>query len=297
MLTDIFFVRENWKAIAQENHKDHRRILSIVALTMLLATAGVSLVLSLQMDKGIESFAAEALSYGLFLAIPVWYAFRRHADGRRKAIIVYLLFLIIMLVNDLIIKGGLTGELASSPRADSPLLYFSSSMLLIWLVPLWLVRVYPLQARSIGLNFERLGYKVLYGTLGAVILIAHLWVTMLYSGSSLTLKPWPFLLFTCFYEVASQSLSEELFFRGFLFNYLYHVRQQRLRWSVVLVSLLNMSIYIVKFRTSGDLHNLFGPIFYALVMAVLNTVLFRQFGGIIPGLVLNILFSIASILR
>lgn len=297
MLTDVVFVRKNWEELAQRTRQDQRRIASIVAVVMLLSTAGVYGVLSLSLDKGIESFAAEGLSYGLFLAVPVWYAFRHQRNGWQKALGVYLFFFTIVTVNDLIIKGGLRVDLVNSARASSPRLGVSVSMLLIWLVPLWLIRAHPDEARAIGLNFDRAGLKILYGILGATILIAHLWVTLLYSEASLSVKPWPFVLFSCSYEIAVQSLSEELFFRGFLFNYLHHVRQQRLRWSIVLVSLLNTLIYIVKFRTSGGALDLFGPAFYAFVMAMLNAALYRQLGGILPGLIVNVLFSVAGILR
>jgi hypothetical protein len=294
VLTDLLFVRKDWGEIAQRTRRDHRRVLSIAALVMLLATAGVYATLSLNLDKGLESFTAEALSYGLFLAVPVWYAFRHQRNGWQKAVGVYLFFLAVMLVNDLIIKGGLRVELVNSPRANAPRLGISVSMLLIWLVPLWLMRAHPAQARAIGLNFERAGPKILYGILGATILIAHLWVTLLYAEASLGAKPWPFLLFSCCYEIAAQSLSEELFFRGFLLNYLHHVRQHL---SMVLVSLLNVLIYVVKFRTSGETIDLFGPAFYAFVMAMLNAALYRQLGGILPGLIVNVLFSMAGILR
>ena len=297
VLTDVIFVRKDREAIAQEMQRDQRRILRVVVTVMLLATVGVFLTLSLQMDKAIESFVAEALSLGLFLAAAVWYAFRQRADRWRKAIAVYFWFLLIMFINDRVIKSGLYDELANSPRVHTPILYVSLSLLLIWLVPLWLVRAYPTQARAIGLDFRRLGHQILYGTLGASILIAHLLVTLLYSGSSLSLKPWPYIVFTFCYEVAAQSLGEELFFRGFLFNYLHHVCQGRLGQTVILVSLCNVLIYLVKFRMSGGLYELFGPAFYVFVMAVLNAVFFRQWGGILPGLILNVLFSMAGVLR
>lgn len=297
VLTDIVFVRGDWAKIAQEMRQDQRRILSLVAVVMLLATVGVFVTLSLQMDKGIESFVAEALSYGLFFAVPVWYAFRRRAGGWRRAATVYIFFLLIMFINDWLIKGGLQGELVSSPRVHAPILCVSLSMLLTWIVPFWMVRACPAQARSIGLDFERPGHKVLYGALGASILIAHLWVTLFYSGSSLNLKLWPYMLFTFCYEVAAQSLSEEMFFRGFLFSYLHSVRQGRLWRTMTLVSFLNALIYLVKFRPFGGLQELFGSIFYAFVMAMLSAVLFRRLGGILPGLILNVLFSMAGILR
>ncbi|MFZ5916728.1 MAG: type II CAAX prenyl endopeptidase Rce1 family protein [Chloroflexota bacterium] len=297
MLSHVFFVRKNWIAVAREAQRDQRRIVIVVMAVMFLATVGVYGVLALQLDKGIESFVAEALSYGLFLAVPVWYALRQRADGWQRALAAYVLFLAVMLVTDWFVKGRLDTELVLSERAKSPRLFVSGIMLLIWVAPLWLMRAYPTQARGIGLNFERLGHKVLFGTLGAIVLIAHLWITLLYSGVSLSFKPGPFLFFTCCYEIAAQSLSEELFFRGFLFNYLYHVRQQRLRWSILIVSLLNVLIYVAKFRPSGGVFGLVGPVFYAFVMAVLNAMLFRQVGGILPGLILNVLFSMAGILR
>jgi len=296
VLTGSIFIRKNWADIAQDMQREHRHILSVVGVVMLLATAGVLVTLALRMDKAIESFIAEALSYGLFLAVPVWYAFRRR-DGKRKAIIVYLLFLAVMLINDWLIKGGLQGELAASSRAASPRLLISMSMLLIWIVPLWMMRAHPVQARSIGLDFERAGYKILYGALGGGILISHLWVTLFYSASPFRTKPGLYFLFTFCYEVGAQSLSEEIFFRGFLFNYLYNVRRVRVQWAIILVSLLNVSIYLVKFRATGGLYELLGPAFYAFVMAMLNAILLRRLGGILPGLILNVLFSMASVLR
>ena len=297
MLTDIIFVRRDRTAVVQAVQRDQRRILIVVAAVMLLATVGVLATLSRQMDKGLESFVSEALSYGLFFAVPVWYAFRHRADGWRKAALAYLLFLAVMLVNDRVIKGGLRSELVNSPRSADLRLCISVSMLLLWLVPLWMVRAHPVQARAIGLDFAQAGQKVLYGSLGAAILIAHLWATLRYSELPLSLKPWPYLLFTLCYEVSAQSLSEEMFFRGFLFNYLHRVRQGRPWRTATLASALNVLIYLVRFRASGNLYELFGLAFYAFVMAMMNTMLFRQGGGILPGLVLNVLFSVAGVLR
>lgn len=297
MLTDVIFLRKDWTAVVQEMQRDQRRILIVATTVVLLATAGVFVTLSWQMDKGVESFVSEALSYGLFLAVPVWYAFRHRADGWRKAAAIYVLFLTIMLVNDWVIKRGLDSELVSSPRANEPLLYVSASMLLIWLVPLWMVRAHPAQARSIGLSFGRAGRQVLHGSLGAAILIVHLWVTLRYSGLPLSLKPWPYVLFTFCYEVSTQSLTEEMFFRGFLFNFLYCIRQEQPWRMAILVSLLNVLVYLVKFRTPGSLYELFGYIFYAFVMAMMNAILYRRWGGILPGLILNVLFSMGLILR
>jgi membrane protease YdiL (CAAX protease family) len=297
VLTDVIFVRKDWETVIQEMRWDQQRILIVVVTVMLLATAGVLVTLSWRIDEGIGAFASEALSYGLFFAVPVWYALRHRADGWRKAMTVYLLFMVVMLVNDCLIKGELHGELVKSPRAHQPMLYISVSMLLLWLSPLWIVRNYPIQARSIGLDFGKIGQKVLYGSLGAAILILHLGATLRYSELPLSLKPWPYVLFTFCYEVSAQSLSEEMFFRGFLFNYLYRVRQGRLWRTASLVSLLNVLIYLVKFRTSGSLYELFGLAFYVFVMAMMNTMFLWQGKGILPGVVLNVLFSMAVILR
>lgn len=297
MLTDVIFVRKDWVAIAREMQRDKRRILIVVVTAMLLATAGVFVTLSLHIDKGPESFVSEALSFGVFLAVPVWYAFRHRADGWRKAFVVYLLFLAVMLVNDWVIKRGLDSELVSSPRANEPLLYVSASMLLIWLVPLWMVRVHPVQARSIGLSFRRAGRQVLHGGLGAAILIVHVWVTLRYSGLPLSLKPLPYVLFTLCYKAAVQSLTEEMFFRGFLFNYLYCIRQEQLWQTAILVSLLNVLVYLAKFRAPAGLYELLGYVFYVFVMAMMNAILYRRWGGILPGLILNVLFSMGLMLR
>jgi membrane protease YdiL (CAAX protease family) len=297
VLTDVIFVRKDWAVVAREMQRDQRRILIVAVTVMLLATAGVFVTLSWQIDKGIEAFASEALSFGLFLAVPVWYAFRHHADGWRKASAVYVLFLAVMLVNNWVIKRGLNSELVSSPRSNGPLLYISVSMLLIWLVPLWMVRVHPVQARSVGLSFRRAWRQVLHGGLGAAILIVHVWAILRYSGLPLSLKPLPYVLFTLFYQVAVQSLTEEMFFRGFLFNYLYCVRQEQLWQTAILVSLLNVLVYLAKFRAPAGLYELLGCVFYVFVMAMMNAILYRRWGGILAGLILNVLFSMGLILR
>jgi hypothetical protein len=297
VLTDVIFVCKDWTAVVQEMRRDQRRVLIVIAAVMLLATAGVFATRSWRMDKWIESFVNEALSYGLFFAVPVWYALRRRADGWRKAIVVYMLFLVVMLVNDWVIKGGLHGELVDSPYTRQPVLYVSVSMLLLWLNPLWIVRAYPAQARSIGLDIKQAGRKVLYGSLGAAILILHLWATLRYSKLPLSLKPWPYVLFTFCYEISAQSLSEEMFFRGFLFSYLYRVCRGRLWRMASLVSLLNVLIYLVRFRAFGNLYELFGLVFYTFVMAMINTTFLWQGKGILPGVVVNVLFSMAVMLR
>jgi membrane protease YdiL (CAAX protease family) len=297
VLTDVIFVRKDWAAITQEMRRDQRRILIAAGIVMLLATVGVFVTLSWQMGKGVESFVSEALSFGLFLAVPVWYAFRRRADGWQKAAVVYVLFLFVMLVNNWAIKRGLEDALVSSPRAREPWLYTSVSMLLIWLVPLWMMRTHPTEARSIGLRFEGVGRQVLHGSLGAAILVVHAWVTLHYAGLPLSLKPWPYVVFTLCYELSTQSLTEELFFRGFLFNYLCRIRRGQPWQAAILVSVLNVLVYVVKFRAPAGFHELFGYIFYVFVMAMVNATLYRRWGGILPGLVLNVLFSMGLMLR
>jgi len=137
VLSDLIFVKKEWAGIDQDMQRDHRPILIVTAVVMFLATAGVFVTLALQMEKGTESFVAEALSYGLFFAVPV--------------------------------------------------LCVSLSMLLIWLILFWMVRSHPTRTRSIGLDFERMGHKVLE----AGILISHLWVVLFYSSSLPDSKPWP----------------------------------------------------------------------------------------------------------
>ena len=83
MLSDLIFVKKEWAGIDQDMQRNHMCILIVTAVVMFLATAGVFVTLALQMDKGTESFVAEALSYGLFFAILVWYAFRHHAGSWR----------------------------------------------------------------------------------------------------------------------------------------------------------------------------------------------------------------------
>lgn len=297
MLTDIIFVRGDWTGILQKMRRDQRRIFTVATAVMLLATAGVFVTLSWQINKGVESFVSEALSYGLFLAAPVWFAFRHQSGGWRKAIAVYFLFLAIMFFNDWVMKQGLEGELVSSFRASDPRLCISVSMLLIWLVPLWMVRAHPEQAISVGLNFRQVRQQVLYGFLGAAILIAHLWVTLGYSGLSLSMKPWPYVLFMLCYELSAQSLTEELFFRGFLFNYLHGIRQGGLWRTASLVSFLNVLIYLVKLRAPSSPYEMIGSVFYVFAMAMVNALLYRRWGGILSGLVLNVLFSMGGILR
>lgn len=301
MSTLLYSERKNWSEETAQLKREQRRVSFAIVLVAMAIGPGVFVVDRLAETVAWRSFLFEALSLCLYAAVAVWYGLRR--DLRRAwrvSLLVYLASLAIMGSVDYITKRGLSVELLDSARATDPILLAGGLMLLF--VPLLggIAWRYPdMQRMRLGL-FQRLPHLdryVLIGLGASLAIGVHFWLTTKVAGLNLTVKPWPYMFWQFCYELGPQSLTEELFMRGVVFNTLYFERG----WSFWLAALaaagLELLSLLVKQNYSADLLVLAGAIFYTLVTSIVSAGLFRWSRSIVPGYVNNVGFSLVSMFR
>jgi hypothetical protein len=292
-------VRDDWAIIEQRSTQDARRSLILlisVAAFSALATAAVDhFVLS---SEAIRSFLVEAASLCLYGAVAVWYALRRRQERWHVAGLTYAFLLAVMALVDYLCKRGLRDTFVDSGQVDNPILYAGLLMVLYPLPFLWLIRRYPAEARSIGLYMARPGLWIAAGLLSAAVLSGHFLFTGLLSHAiRLHSQPLPYLVWTALFEFAVQSLSEEMFFRGLVFDYLINTHRQSLWQAAIISSGFNLLIYIAK---GGWVENpilTLGVVFYALIVSMLSAILYHASGSIVPGWISNATFGLFTVFR
>ena len=67
-------------------------------------------------------------------------------------------------------------------------------------------------------TWHRMALFILVGLGVGLLVSAHFWLTARIAGIDFEAKPWPYLAWQFFYELGPQSLTEELFLRGVVFN-------------------------------------------------------------------------------
>ena len=292
-------MRDDWQMIEQRAAREARHsfiLLFTLAVFSALGTAAVDrFVLS---SEAVRSFLVEAVSLCLYGAVAVWFALRRRGERWRVAGLTYAYFLAIMALVDFLSKRGLSDTFVDSGLVDDPILYTGLLMGFYSLPFVWLARRYPTEARSIGLYMHRPLRWIGAGLLCAAILSGHFLFTGLVSRAMrLHPQPLPYLVWTFFFEFAVQSFSEELFFRGLVFNYLINTRRQSLWLAAIISAILNLFIYLVK---GGWVENpilVLGIIFYALMTSVMGSVLYYMSGSVIPAWISNAAFGVFTVFR
>jgi hypothetical protein len=298
----IYSVREDWEQRIAHSDQDRRRVRWAILLVAVAIGPGVFLVDRLVGSVAWRAFLAEALSLSLYAAVAVWYGLRFHPKQRwRVALLVYGIGLAIMGVVDYRTKRGLDVLLVDSPRAEEPLLWAGALMLLYLPLLGWVRWRYPGAMERLGFSLvrplSRMGMFILAG-LGAGLLIGfHFWLTTKTAGMDLGVKPWPYMGWQLFYELGPQSLTEELFMRGVIFNELYFGRDWNFWTAALAASGLELLSLLVKQDYSTDLIIIVGVIFYTVVSGVVSAGLFRWSRSVVPGYVNNVVFGLVSLLR
>jgi hypothetical protein len=261
----------------------------------------------------------------------VWYGLR--APGSRQevatklpgawrvALGVYLIGLAIMGTVDWLTKRGLSSLLVNSSRADDPILF--AGVLMLGFIPLfvWVVWRYPTQMRRMRLGLLpghaarpglsgglavdtetggstwRWSKGVGVGLLVGLLIGSHFWLTTRSAGMMLNVKPWPYVTWQLFYELGPQSLPEELFMRGVVFNELYFERGKNFWLAALAACSLELLSLLVKQDYSADLIIIVGVVFYTVVSSVASAWLFRWSRSIVPGYISNVTFGVASMFR
>ncbi|MCR4407409.1 MAG: CPBP family glutamic-type intramembrane protease [Anaerolineae bacterium] len=292
-------VRADWNIIEQQARRDaHRNLIILVSIAAFSALATAFVDHFVWTSEALRSFLVEAASLCLYGAVAVWYALRRKPERWRVAGTTYAFLLAVMALVDYLTKRGLHDTFVGSGQVANPILYIGLLMAFYPLPFFWLIRRYPAEARGIGLYLTRPGLWIGAGLLSAAVLSGHFLFTSLISKAiQLRFQPLPYLVWTALFEFAVQSLSEELFFRGLVFNHLLNTRQMSLWLAAIISSSANLLIYVVK---GGWVENpilTLGVIFYALMMSILSAILYRASGSIIPGWISNAAFGFFTVFR
>ena len=282
--------------------RDRRRVYGAIILVMMAIGPGVFLVERLADTVAWRSFGAEALSLCMYAAVAVWYALRhRPGVAWRVAMAVYLIGLGIMALVDLSTKRGLSVSLSSSSRANAPVLWVGALMACFVLLVGWMARRYPNEMRQVGLYFgpprsRLLGYTGVGLGIGLLIGL-HFWLTTRAAGVDMSAKPWPYVGWQFFYEMGPQSLPEELFMRGVVFNELYFGHSWNFWTAALATSALELLSLLVKQNYSADMIIIAGVVFYTVVSSVASAGLFRWSRNVAPGYVNNVFFGVVSTFR
>jgi hypothetical protein len=283
--------------------QDRRQVYGAIILVAIAIGPGVFLVENLIGTVAWRSFLAEALSLCLYAAVAVWYGLRhRPKVAWRVALAVYVIGLGIMGLVDYLAKQGQSVLLVDSTLTGESILFWIGS-LMVCFVPLlgWVVWRYPREMRQVGLYFGLSRSRLLRyigGGLGIGFLVClHFWLTTRAIGMEMDVKPWPYMAWQFFYEIGPQSLPEELFMRGVVFNELYFGRSWNFWIAALATSGLELLSLLVKQDYSTDVIMIVGVIFYTVVSSVASAGLFRWSRNVIPGYVNNVFFGVVSMFR
>ncbi|MDH7474532.1 MAG: CPBP family glutamic-type intramembrane protease [Anaerolineae bacterium] len=294
MSVQAFHVSEDWSQISSQMRRERLYAGLVILVVVIFSTALVAVFDRLALSVAWSSFLVEAVSLCLYGAVAIGYALRPHARMRIIAAGVYGAGLVLMAVTNWLTKSNLRVRLVDSPRAQNPVLYAGIIMLLYWVVLIGLTRRFPAEMRKIGLTGVRWAAWSVVGALTGLILGGHLLFTATTAGLVLTFKPWPYTLWSLGYEAGIQSITEELFFRGVVFNYLYRVEERNFWLSAIVTSFLNVTALIVKAGWSSNLLLSLGTLFYAFAMSMISAALFSRSRSIVPAFANNVAFSMAT---
>ncbi|RMF26258.1 MAG: hypothetical protein D6759_19925, partial [Chloroflexi bacterium] len=152
--------------------------------------------------------------------------------------------------------------------------------------------------RRVGLDFRHWRTQLPVGASVGLLIGTHLLAVITLSKlGSPSWKPWPYFFWQTCYEIGPQSLPEELFLRGVVFNELYFSRGFGFWMAAFLTAGLEAATVLVKHHFSTDPLIIVGAAFYSLVAAFAASALFRWSRSILPGYASNVVFSLMSVLR
>ncbi len=296
----VFIVREETAEIEKILGKEKKwaNILILVTLFSAICVVAVS-EWAIKKPTGsiaLSAFVSEAGSICLYFLAPVWFMLWRQKGERalKIALLFYIFNLLLMASVDYLTKSGLREELHLSQRIYSPRLLWGLFMLLPWVLFALLVKHCPLCAQRVGLGTAGWRENLLIGLMAGAFLGSHMLLVTTAIGRRLVLNPWPYTAWLLGYELGIQSLGEELFFRGFLFNYLHNYLGKGFWFSAFLGGLFNVSVYMVKALWVSYAPLTLGAQFYILTMAIVNAALFRWRGSVLSCWVSNALFSLLA---
>ncbi|HDN79849.1 MAG: hypothetical protein DRI61_03130 [Chloroflexi bacterium] len=298
MSTLAFLVNEDAELVERQLTEERRYARFLGILTLVVAALVVGVTERTVNSIALSAFISEVGSLCLYLFAPMWFILWRRMGKRafRYSLAVYAFSVAVMALVDYTTKMGLTKPLHISPRAEDPILMLGFLMLLPWAPFLLVARKYPSEARRVGLCFSRWAENIGIGLLAGLALGVHLLTVALIIRHPVFPRKIPYTLWMVFYEFGIQSMSEELFFRGFLFNYLHNYEGWGMWKSAFITAFANVLIYMMKTSWTELAFVTLAALFYILTMAVMNALLYRWRNNILCCWMSNVFFSLTTTL-
>ena len=243
----------------------------------------------------LKSTLAEVFNFAIPVGIFCWIAWYREQHALRRAIVITLIWILTSCAVNILTKQTATVHFLTDGSATSWRLLGGT----LFVVPPLMILLYSRNSNAMaihGIHWTNIRWQLGLGLLVGAVIALHFLSTVRFSGvATLSLKPMPYVIWTIGYE-CTQSFAEEAFYRGLVYRSLQNVYKLN-AWQATGVTLIaNIMPYLLKadWRTPLEL---IGVIIYLLMIAAAGCILFRRYQSIMPGVIVNIVFSLASLLR
>jgi len=251
--------------------------------------------------RGILAPVAYILVHGLiYFPIPFLFALGEARPARRE-IVLWLLCASGPALLAGLARGGFLAYTGANP-AFARLVLFLLQVVFPLGLGLWVTvflilrwrRAFPNGLAELGLAHQE--RPLLFGQIGigigaALLVFVHLLLTLFYSG--LGLPSWAgleVLWRAGFLTLAQETLGEELFYRGFFFQYL-----RRSNWAfwpaALLVSVFDAAHFLFVPGTLDNLTRTVGFVYYVFIYSMVNCMLIDRTKSLVAPWVANALFT------
>lgn len=295
-LVQAILVRPNWRRIDQSISQQRRRTLWVFSLGMLVIVILVGVAQRTVGRLVFQAILVDAGTWGTAWGIAIWYALRYRPEGRRVAVLHGGFVALVFSIANVLPKWSVDSWIPKDMQG-SPILFWGVWHVLALLSVRWLLQRYPREMRAMGLSLGDWRRNIGFGVLGGGVLAGHFLFALAFTGGrDLSLPAGPDFAWQLFFEIAS-SLTTESFFRGAVYRYLERERQWGY-WRAALVSaLLNVSVYLVKVKWSGDVLTAVGVLFYIFMISMINARLYRWTRSLMPGYISALIFNLTATLE
>ncbi|MFQ5858142.1 MAG: type II CAAX prenyl endopeptidase Rce1 family protein [Anaerolineae bacterium] len=296
MTTRNLYVRENWTQSANRMASEGALLWRIAVGAPVIAFVMALFVKALPLSATATAVLIQAVPLCFFYAVVVWYVLRFQPGGVRATLEICVASLSISVIAGYLVLGDPEVPFHSS-RVSWIGIVGIALFPLNWLVLRNVAHDHAKEFEAVGLTLPASKWHWGYGILGGCLVAAHCFFTG-FSAELLTpaWKPWPFVLWQLSLTLGLRSLSEELFFRGLIFNQLYWIRGGSF-WVASAVAALGNALPHIVIGWSGDLLILMITLFYVAALAMVNALLYRASNSIAPGVVSSVAFHFLMSLR
>lgn len=290
LLLDVM-VRPDWRtrtlqATASRLHLWRGAELAVATVTLTAVVAGLLLPQSWGLAQRAVLYAA------LFWLAPPIIVSSARRDSLRVSLGVVGVGLPLLLA----VVVALVAVPRLLPDAAVPLALALVTLLAVaaWPLAFRMSRRYPMAARQMGLTWDGWLPKILAGAAAGLAIGLHLLITgqPLLGLSSLPELPTGPLLFTLLAVSGLVALGQELFFRGWCYDLLFHdspAEQAGATAKIVILNLLAYAGYITLMPSAGAL---IWFLIYGALLALSTTVLRRRMHSVLPALACNAVASL-----